>query len=242
MSIFSLFIQKNDLFHYVAFEIEQSLSLYYQILINLKNNSLNYQQFLDQYGNKKFTVFKLAKLSSFALSLVMWKKYINDIEAKEILDSLDNQILIEKIQQVSFQEIGKALNELNIVNSQKAAALFNSIDNQLLIEKISQDSFCEIYVELSWLNGINPQKVEALFNSIDSQFLIEKIKQGNLLDIGYGLRILNKVNPKKVEALFNSIDNQLLIEKIQQEYIFSNIGYGLRILNEVNPQKNRGIV
>jgi|GEM_PF-4967395 len=235
-SYFEILVNENPLFYTVIFEDNRSFGIYTVTLINLKKTPEVLQRFLELWGDKKGAVIEKAHLTRLSLALLTWKRKINRQEAEDLLTNITIESLLGKLEQADFQAIGKALNELKLVNADKAAALFAAADNPLLLGKLEQANFQAVGKALNELKLVNADKAAALFAAADDNILLGKLEQADFQNIGNALNELKLVNSAKAAALFASADDTLLLGKLAQAN-FQAIGRALNELKLVNSAK-----
>jgi hypothetical protein len=188
---------------------------------------------IDDFFSEKIKKSQIQHIGSGFSNL----KVINSIKAKIILDSIDDEILINKLKTAHPDKVYSALGELKSVSKNKV----DSISKKLPIEelaKFKKFDLKELKAIVSDMNNVAALKV---LNSYPNNLLLEIFLKGKLVEIAAVLDKIKAISSSKALFVLLNIEIQDFIDKFTESSL-SQIGNSLKHFYDISKTKTKKIL
>lgn len=166
---------------------------------------------------------------------------VNRTNAFEILETLPDITIIEKMKHGKLDDIGFTLAKINLINPTKAKSIFLSISNDLIISKITHCYLERIGQNLSILEKVDRDKTRIILKSIENEILKDKIAKSNFRDFSSALIEFITIDRHISKRLYQFVSEKEISQKISKT-TFTGICNALVKLNKIDTQRTNKIV
>ena len=151
-------------------------------------------------------------------------KNIGVAKTRAVYESLEVEVLREKIANARIHDIGEALNELKNIGVAKTQSIYAGIEEEVLRKKITNARINDISKAFNELGGINLEKTITLCeNSMD--YILPGVQNTRLhySNLIYVVSSLSRISPKIGKELYKSIAKEKLFQfdKLGNIYAFN---------------------
>ena len=166
---------------------------------------------------------------------------VNRANSFEVLESLTDEIIIDKMKFGKLDDIGFTLTKIYLISPARAKSIYYSVPNDLIISKIKLCYLERIGQNLSMLEKINNEKTSIILNSIENDVLKDKIASSSLRDFSSCLKEFVPIDRFISKRLYQSISEPEISKKISKAS-FTEICNALVKLYKIDPQRTSKIV
>jgi NAD-dependent SIR2 family protein deacetylase len=179
---------------------------------------------------------KDAPIQHISNSLSNLKK-IDSERTKDVLDLVNDDVLLQKINNAKSEDLYSAINELKAISPKKIEQIVNQRTvNTVLIELEKLDLRRISYK----INTLSYKDALDLFIS-NNELIRSKLKNESIKEVVLFFDILSKNHFKECKSLFESLEDKELSNKISSQNL-NLLSITLRVFNSLNREKTKKIL
>jgi len=241
-------LERDSFFDIVKLQNEEQIKILQKLRIDgisrtLKNifTHINWEHSNWLYNElDKDDFFKLkineASIQHISNALSNLKK-IDSERTKQILDSINNDLILSKIESANSEILYSAISELKAISPEKIDSIIRKRTVKTALIDLSKLDLRHITYKIKTLN--QKDGVELFISN--NEIIREKLKKESIKEVSLFFEILNVIYFKQCKSLFDSLDNDHLSHNISIQDL-TILSITLRVFNKLNKEKTKRIL